>query len=612
MTTPETSPSATPAAKSASMGSSLKDPPQVEARILREQAQSLLDGNLSQPLSGFLVALGYWLSFYYQMPPASQGAILLWAALMHLTQVWRFVGTWRYKRTPAAQRDMDAAVHRLCKHQALSGAVWGLSPWLFFPIGNLPLTALMMLLLLALSSIGVVALSAYRRAMISFTAPIFVGLASALFWQGDWLHAVLGVGSLVYGHSNLIYGLQQNRLLSDSLRARYENEELAKNLAQQVHMVEQASLEKTRFFASASHDLRQPLHSLGLFGSAIHARLKGSADEALASNLMHCVDALETSFSAMLDVSKLDAGVVEVNAKPVGLAQVFRKLQSTYGRQAEAQGLALRFKPAGKWVHADAALLERLLGNLIHNALKFTAQGGVTVLARSQGAHTSIEVWDTGRGMAATEFTRIFDEFYQVGNQERDRAKGLGMGLAIVRRLGDLMQAPLHVHSRIGKGSVFKLAMPSAPGQLDAPASEHPQALNSGVFRALTGLNVLVVDDEAPVRASTAAALKLYGLQVEVADGLAQAREVATRLGPQLDAVITDYRLCNGKDGIDIVADLCVLLNRSLPSLLITGDTAPDRVRLAQQSGLRVLYKPVKINTLVEELRQQITRPLAA
>jgi signal transduction histidine kinase/CheY-like chemotaxis protein len=602
--------SASPSAKPGPIRALLANPPQVESRILREQAQSLLDGNLSQPLSGFLVALGFWVSFYHLMPPSSRYAILVWAGLMHFVQVLRYANSRRYARTPLAQRDIAAEVRKLCNQQAISGIAWGLAPWFFFPTENLPLTALMMLLLLALSSIGGVALSAYRQALLSFTLPIFVGLAGALFWQGDWLHAVLGIGALLYGHSNVIYGLQQNRLLNDSLRARYENEELAKNLAQQVQMVERASLEKTRFFASASHDLRQPLHSLGLFGSAIHARLKNTEDEALASNLMHCVDALETSFSSMLDVSKLDAGVVEVNAKPVGLAQVFRKLQSTYGRQAEAQGLALRFKPGGKWVHADAALLERLLGNLIHNALKFTTQGGVTVLARNNGGQTSIEVWDTGQGMPASEFSRIFDEFYQVGNQERDRSKGLGMGLAIVRRLGQLMQTPLHVHSRPGHGSVFKLVVPAAPVQAASEVT-NPLAHNSGVFGALTGLHVLVVDDEATVRASTAAALKLYGLQVEVADGMAQAREVATRLGPKLDAVITDYRLCNGKDGIDIVADLVDLLGRQLPSLLITGDTAPDRVRLAQQSGLRVLYKPVKINTLVEELRQQIaSKPL--
>ncbi len=581
------------------------DADRLRLRIERVQAQSLLDGNLAQPFSGFLAALGYWLCFYLQMPSSSRPAILAWAALMHATQLHRYLAANAYKRTPAASRDTARAVRRLCVAQAVSGTVWGLSPWLFFPVGDLALVALMMLMLLCMSSLGTVALSSYRLALVAFNLPIFLGLSSALFWQMQWMTSVLAMGSLIYLYSNMRYGFAQNQLLSDSLRARFENEQLAENLARQVRLVEQASLEKTRFFASASHDLRQPLHSLGLFGSAIHARLKNTPDEALASNLMHCVDALESSFSAMLDVSKLDAGVVEVNAKPTALADVFRRLQAAYGRQAEAQGLALRFNPAGKWADADPALLERLLGNLVHNALKFTAAGGVTLVARSRGGLVVVEVWDTGQGMPQEELQRIFDEFYQVGNQERDRAKGLGMGLAIVRRLSDLMKAPLQVASRPGRGSVFKLALPAcAPAP--AAAVETPAASRSSAFRALTGMQVLVVDDEATVRDSTCAALRLYGLQVEVADGLSQAREVAERLGDRLDALITDYRLCNGKDGIDVVAELTQALGRRLPTLLITGDTAPDRVRQAGASGLRVMYKPVKVGDMVEALRLQL------
>lgn len=573
------------------------------SRIEQAQAQSLLDGNLAQPVSGFVAALGYWLCFYLQMPASSHAGILTWAAMIHATQLHRYMASARYGRAPPANRDIGGAVRNLCVTQAVSGAVWGLSPWLFFPVGDLALVSLMMLMLLCMSSLGTVALSSYRLALLAFNIPIFTGLATALFWQMQGMTSVLAVGSLIYFYSNMRYGFKQNQLLNDSLRARFENEQLAQTLSHQIQLVEKASLEKTRFFASASHDLRQPLHSLGLFGSAIHARLKDTPDEALASNLMHCVDALESSFSAMLDVSKLDAGVVEVKEQPTGLAEVFRRLQAAFGRQAEAQGLSLRFNPAGKWVLADASLLERLLGNLVHNAIKFTATGGVTLLARTRGSQVSIEVWDTGQGMQAQEHSRIFDEFYQVGNQERDRARGLGMGLAIVRRLSDLMRAPLRVASKPGRGSVFKLLLPACtPAQLP----QVPAASRSSAFRALTGLRVLVVDDEATVRDSTSAALRLYGLQVEVADGMAQARGVVQRLNGSLDALITDYRLCNGKDGIDLVAELTSVLGRPLPTLLITGDTAPDRVRQAGASGLRVLYKPVRVSDMVEALRLQL------
>ncbi len=575
----------------------------LQARIRREMAQALLKAQ-SMPEAAVLINFCWWTFFYYQLRMPS---IIVWGVLVHATQISRYFTKRRDARLPHGQRDPEKIAARYCIDIAASGVLVGLAPWMFFPEGNIPMIALMILVILSITSATATGFAPSRRAVLSFQVPVYVGLVSALFWQREWMYVGLGLATMLYPYVTIRFALQQNRLLHESMRARFENEALATQYAEQVRRVEHASLEKTRFFASASHDLRQPLHSLGLFGSAVQARLKGTPDEALARNLMHCVDALETSFSAMLDVSKLDAGVVEVHAKPVALSQVFQKLESVFGKQAEARGLHLRFSTGGKWVHADAALLERLLGNLVHNALKFTHTGGVVVLARTHGANVSIEVWDSGAGMDPQELPRIFDEFYQVGNQERDRSRGLGMGLAIVQRLAALMGLNLRVHSRTGRGTVFKLGVPMARAQA-LPPPVATQTLSSGVFRALSHMHILVVDDEETVRSSTADALRLYGFQVEVAGGVAQAREAALRLGHKLDGLITDFRLADAMDGIDLAADLRTLLDRPIPTLLVTGDTAPERVRKAQLSGLCVLYKPVKIHTLVEEMRQQITQ----
>jgi signal transduction histidine kinase/ActR/RegA family two-component response regulator len=593
------------------LGSELLSPPltpaqsedTLQARIRRESAEALLKAQ-SMPEAAVLINLCWWVFFYYQMRLTS---IVVWGLMVHATQLARYLTKRRDARLTPAQRDPEKIAARYCVDIAISGVLVGLAPWMFFPADNMPLLALMMMVILSITSATASGFAPSRRAILSFQVPVYVGLVSALFWQREWMYVGLGLATLLYPYVTIRFALQQNKLLHESMRARFENEALAEKYAEQVRRVEHASLEKTRFFASASHDLRQPLHSLGLFGSAVQARLKGTPDEALARNLMHCVDALETSFSAMLDVSKLDAGVVEVHAQPVALSQVFQKLESVFGKQAEAQALHLRFSTGGKWVYADAALLERLLGNLVHNALKFTTKGGVVVLARTRGASVSIEVWDSGAGMDVQELPLIFDEFYQVGNQERDRSRGLGMGLAIVQRLAALMGLNLRVHSRTGRGTVFKLGVPMAAAQ-KLPAPIASQTLSSGVFRALSHMHILVVDDEETVRASTSDALRLYGFQVEVANGLAQAREAALRLGDKLDGLITDFRLADAIDGIDLANNLRALLGRQLPTLLVTGDTAPERVRKAQLSGLRVLYKPVKIHTLVEELRLQITQ----
>ncbi len=573
----------------------------LDQRILHEQADSLLSTSTTASLGAFMTALGFWSIFYYQ---TNQAGVLVWAALLHATQGYRLVGIRRYILTPPAERDPERSARRYCNALTFNAVAWGSAPWFFFPAGNFPLSALMMLVLLGVSSGSMASLAPHRPALFRFIVPLLLEMAAALFWQRDVTHFFLALCTLAYLYVTLRSGLQQNRLLTEALRARFEKEDLAQRLAEQVRIVERASLEKTRFFASASHDLRQPLHSLGLFGSAILARLAATPDEPLARNMMHCVDALEASFSSMLDVSKLDAGVVEVKAEPVALAKIFRRLQVSLGQQAESQGLALRFRPGCKWVYADAALLERMLGNLVHNALKFTQTGGVAVLARTRGQRISVEVWDSGRGIEEKEMPRIFDEFYQVGNLERDRSKGLGMGLAIVRRIARLMHVQMQVRSRPGRGTVFRLLLPRAVANTEKTLLETSEG--SKAASPLLPLHVLVVDDEETVRTSTAAALRLYGLQVDVADSLLQAREIASMPGHRLDALITDFRLRNEEDGIQVAAELRALLGWKLPVLLVTGDTAPERVRQAQQSGLRVLYKPVRAHDLVEALGAEV------
>jgi CheY-like chemotaxis protein len=398
-------------------------------------------------------------------------------------------------------------------------------------------------------------------------------------------------------------------MLTFALQVRFEKEDLAEQLTRQVNLVELASKEKTRFFAAANHDLRQPLHSLGLFSSTLLTLLKSTPNEAVAQNMVHCVDVLENSFSAMLDVSKLDSGVIESQPQPVALSGVFRRLNASFAQQALSQGLDLRFKAGGKWVMTDPNLLERLLGNLIHNALKFTQSGGVLVVARtlykSNGTQISIEVWDTGVGVSNEELPYIFDEFRRGNNSDHDRAKGLGIGLSIVKRLALLMQHKMQTQSRQGMGSVFKVLVPATTALRNAGylSTEVPPTPMS--FRLGKNLRVLVVDDEEEVRESTSVALRLHGIHVDIADGIVQAEQAVRALrdaGHTLDAVITDFRLGGSEDGISLVLALRLLLGRSVPALLITGDTAPERVRLAEQSGLRVLYKPVKISLMLDEL----------
>src|SRR5581483_10164036 len=212
--------------------------------------------------------------------------------------------------------------------------------------------------------------------------------------------------------------------------------------------------------ASAAHDLRQPLHALGMFCATLDQRLQDTPERPLVRNMMSAIESLEDSFGAMLDISRLDAGVVQTTPQTFPIRDVFRRLYQQFGGDAEARDLALRFRASRRIVHSDPLLLERILANLVQNALRYTRRGGVLVAARRHNAGVALEVWDTGLGIPVDKLEMIFREFYQIDNPERDRSRGLGMGLAIVKRLCKLLQHPLEVRSTEGSGTVFRLVVP--------------------------------------------------------------------------------------------------------------------------------------------------------
>jgi two-component system, sensor histidine kinase len=382
--------------------------------------------------------------------------------------------------------------------------------------------------------------------------------------------------------------------------AQAQNDALLTQLREQVALAQKAHEEKTRFLASASHDLRQPMHALGLFAASLEKNLRDTPHHPMVTSMSRAVDALEQSFSSMLDLSKLDAGVVPCNPQTFPIRDVFRRLHLHLAGVAEEKGLQLRFKPGRKLVTSDPELLERALSNLIQNAIRYSRAGGVTVVARQRAAHTSIEVWDTGVGMAASELPRIFEEFYQVGNTGRDRSQGLGMGLAIVTRLVELLGHKLEVQSRVGRGTVFRLLLKTTAleemSEVVVAADTIPSPLE-------TDRTVLVIDDEAPVRESMASLLGSWGMEVITASDIQSARQAVLRHNGLIDILVCDLRLSHGEDGLDAIAQVRQTYGAPLPAILVTGDTSPEQVKRAHDSGCPVLFKPVRTRELYAALR---------
>ena len=365
-------------------------------------------------------------------------------------------------------------------------------------------------------------------------------------------------------------------------------------LGRLYQQLEAANLAKSRFIAAASHDLRQPLHALNLFV----AQLARETDEAEWARLVARIDSAVTGmnelFNALLDISKLDAGVLAPNISDFSVAQLLDRTEMTFLAAAREKGLRLRVVSSDAVIRTDFILLERVLLNLVSNAIRYTVRGGVTVGCRRRAGVLRIEVWDSGIGIPEDQRGNIFGEFYQVPSAERDRS-GLGLGLAIVDRLCRLLKHPIEVTSQIGKGSRFAVSVPLIAA---APCAAEPSMRPAAITDRVRGKLIVVIDDDTLVLSGMQGMLKRWGCSVVIAssEGTALARLLELKLIP--DLIISDYHLGGGKVGIKAIEHLRNALGASIPAFVISGDTAPERLREARASGYYLLHKPVLPITL--------------
>nr|WP_246312130.1 hybrid sensor histidine kinase/response regulator [Aquabacterium terrae] len=478
-------------------------------------------------------------------------------------------------------------------------------PWLGATLGGAGETSLALLALACtvFAFAGAASLSPLPRlAQAIALLPLSPALAAASQLTGPARWAPLVGGIAASAVATAVFRLR-HRGWRQNTRALIEQGARLRALEGERDAAWAADQEKSRFLAIASHDLRQPVHALGLFAATLHKRLQHSADEPLARNLMRSIDGLERSFNAMLDISRLDAGVMSPRLQTFPLRDMFRRLHMHYAGQAELAGLGLRFSPGGKSVTSDPQLLERIVGNLIQNAIKYTEHGGIVVVARSTSRFINLEIWDTGVGIAPALLPRVFEEFYQVGRGERDRTHGLGMGLAIVKRLASLLNHRLVVASRPGRGTMFRIGIPigQLPGiQEDmAPADTLPMV-------ATTPQMVLVIDDEEPIREGLRLLLEEWGYQAMTAADAQQAEHATQALEGHVDLVLSDLHLGDGPDGLEAIAAVRRLCGQEVPAILVTGDTAHDEIQRITASGHPVLFKPVQPRRLFEALRSSL------
>jgi len=394
--------------------------------------------------------------------------------------------------------------------------------------------------------------------------------------------------ALASGINDMAQLLQQDR---NTLQQRID--EATAEMRRKKDEAEKANFDKSRFLAAASHDLRQPMHALGLFVGELQSRLDTVEQRKIASKVEESVEALSSLLDSLLDISKLDAGIVIPQIQGVDIEAIIKRLVQDFIPVAQRKNISLRVRCAHTMVLSDPVLLERILLNLLGNAIRYTPQNGTVLLGcRRRGEDLRIEVRDNGIGIPPAEQQNVFREFVQLANSARDRSKGLGLGLAIVDRLARLLHHSLTLRSAPGRGSTFAVTVPRMFG-VEELLAEQGNASVAAMPRLdrMENLQVLVADDDMLVRISTAGILESWGCQVLVAGDLQESKELCSKA--QLDMVICDYRLPDG-DGL-MLADYIKAHYEIQPAfILVSGDTAPEIQQAATERGLHLMHKPVR------------------
>jgi PAS domain S-box-containing protein len=370
-----------------------------------------------------------------------------------------------------------------------------------------------------------------------------------------------------------------------------------------------ANYAKTRFLATASHDLRQPMHALGLFVGELQSKISTPEQQKVAVKIEESVDALSKLLDALLDISKLDAGVVMVNIKAFSIDALLTRLAAEYTPLAQSKGISFRLVPSSAYVSSDPILLERILINLISNAIRYTPVGGrILVGCRMRGDRLRIEVRDNGIGIPAKDQSKIFHEFIQLANPERDRGKGLGLGLAIVERTAKLLNHHISLSSKTNIGSTFAVYVPRIPlatNEMVLVSSKNDENVSYRRSANLENLNVLIIDDDDLVRTSTKGILESWGCSVLLAATLGEFK--AMQNIKDFNLIICDYRLPDG-NGVEIMGWIKANLKTLPMFILITGDIAPDILQGVSEQEINVLHKPVrpaKLRSLIQFLLNQ-------
>lgn len=576
----------------------------IEDAMLIERMRFIHKGWFSGTIINYLAGVGIAAMFYGTLPPSH---LWLWFAAFTVNNCYQLLFWFHFHRAGYHADVARRWFKVLPWHGALHAAFWGAGA-LLLPDATL-MQQFVFLLTILLMLIGATFgdcpdfhtfLANYLTAGLPTIVVIAVG--------GTGLHPAFALILLLFAVHMLSVGRSFNKMYLENLQRRYEKTDLLKALAAEKEAATAAHHAKSQFLAAASHDLRQPTHALGLFVSTLtrqadrYGSLSHTQVHAITNRMQSALGGLSDLLTALQDISRLDAGVVKPKLRSISLAELFLRLEHRFAAQAEQKNLRLRIQSCRYHVRSDGLLLDRTLSNLLSNAIRYTENGQVLLGCRRRNKQLEIQVIDTGIGIAAADQARIFEEFVQLSTKQNQQ-QGLGLGLAIVQRNLALLRHSLRLHSSPGRGTLFAITVP-----LSAAEARVDDSLEQRPIREQETELIVVLDDEPSIRQALSELLTFEGYAVIAG---ATPQEIAKQLSIEhsnIVAIVSDLRLGETLNGVDAVQQLRQQLGRPIPAVIITGDTAPERLQLVEQSGLPLLHKPVTAETLLASISQQAAR----
>jgi len=496
---------------------------------------------------------------------------------------------------------------------AFNGLVWGLGGLLLFSPTDLNYQLFMLIYLYGVIMGSTFSLSVFLPAYFAFAPLALIPMIVQLFLIGDSVHLTMGLTSIMFLVIASLFNIKINRSFNDSLLMRYENNDLIEQLHAQKIEADNANSAKSKFLAAASHDLRQPLYSLSLFTSVLDEMTDDPKVNKVVGQINASVDSLKSLFDALLDISQLDAGIMNVEKSHFNLQSIFNKLQNDFDPQAAEKGLVLNWSNGTYAVMSEPRLLEQILRNYLANALRYTQQGSISIECELNNNKIIIQVIDTGIGIATNEYEHIFSEFYQLSNSERDRKKGLGLGLSIVQRSADLLGHRIGLKSKLGEGSNFSVTLDLAENNPEISQQSSLRINSQSSFQVKQPQNnkvsdnsllIVVVDDEKSIRDGLCQLLEIWEYDVVAASNGQKAVEKLQQKNKAPDVIISDFRLRDNETGINVIDTIHQAYHADIPALIVTGDIEKNRLIEMNSRNFDVLYKPVPPLKLREFLNQ--------